>query len=115
MAITVLSCADLPCAFTCEGLCGAWTRGNTAYLSERTFRSAQETPWKGGTIAEAHPCIPEAADEGLEAAATLKAPPQRDPLPKPTGMLKRAVASMDLRRQKIRRSLDARIGARDQG
>ena len=70
-------------------------------------------PWKVGTIAEGHPCIPEVADEGLEAAPSPKAPQQRDPLPKPTGMLKRAVASMDLRRQKIRRSLDARIGARE--
>ncbi|KAK9845858.1 hypothetical protein WJX81_004462 [Elliptochloris bilobata] len=64
----------------------------------------QGTRWKGAMIAEGHPCIPEGVDEGLEAA------PPHEPQPMITGLLKRAVASIDLQRQKLRRSLDARIG-----
>jgi hypothetical protein len=88
----------------------------------------QDTLCKGGgcTIAVGYPCIPE-ADEEEAAEAPAGPPPARPDLEAGTGapraeapgaaqhvlaaLLRRAAASLDVQRHKLRHSLDARTGA----
>jgi len=91
----------------------------------------QDTLCKGGDciIAVGHPCIPE-ADEEEAAEAPAGPPPARPDLETDLGpdpnvgaeapgaaqhvlaaLLRRAAASLDVQRHKLRRSLDARTGA----